>query len=175
MKTEAISAKSNALYAPTFIIYYFNRNYSTMKHLLFVLSALTSSTCYSQQANDSAAIVKLLKEDYATMGTLDRTAHLNNVTSDYVLIEKGEIWDIQTELDSIYKSDPKIELIRTDFFTIKTVKISGDMAYAIWHLRSEFKQNGTVTERTWNESGVFRKEKGRWKIALIHSSRERQK
>ena len=53
---------------------------------------------------------------------------------------------------------------------------SGDMAYAIWNLRSEFRENGKlVRERVWNESGVFRRLNGYWKIALIHSSLEPKK
>jgi ketosteroid isomerase-like protein len=48
------------------------------------------------------------------------------------------------------------------------------MAYAIWHLKSEFKEDGNVKIKVWNESGVFRKEKGQWKIALIHSTPAKQ-
>ena len=130
----------------------------------------------SAQPKDSTLIVQLLKDDYATLGTMDISGHLRNVTTDYRLIERGEIWDIDTELDSIYRSDFNRYIIRSDFFSIKTVKVSGKMAYAIWHLCSEFRENGKlVKERVWNESGVFRKEKGHWKIALLHSSLEPQK
>src|SRR5262249_31295825 len=101
-------------------------------------------------------------------------AHLSNVTKDYLLIERGEIWSAKTEVDSLYRKYADRKFTRTDFFDIKKVKISGDMAYGAWHLRSEFKENGATTELAWNESGVFRKEDGHWKIALIHSSRERQ-
>ena len=104
------------------------------------------------------------------MGNMDIPTHLNNVTSDYLLIEHGQIWDIKGELDSIYRKYANDKSIRTDFFSIKKVTISGDMAYGVWYLRSEFKENGKITELAWNESGVFRKEQGRWKIALIHST-----
>lgn len=130
----------------------------------------------SAQQNDSTLIVQLLKDDYATMGTMDIPAHIRNVTGDYRLIEHGEIWNIETELDSIYRKNSKQSIIRTDVFTVKTVRVSGDIAYAVWHLHSEFRENGKLTgERFWNESGAFRREEGRWKIALIHSSPERRK
>lgn len=149
-------------------------NLNIMKYCLLLSFALSSLDCSSQQTNDSATIVKLLKEDYATMGTLDIRAHLTNLTNDYLLLEHGEVWDAKTEIDSIYKKYADSIFTRTDFFTFQTVKISGDMAYGVWFLRSEFKQNGTITELKWNESGVFQRENGRWKIALIHSSRERE-
>jgi len=143
---------------------------------LFLPLILCISNIVSAQQKDSTLIVQLLKDDYATMSTLDISAHLRNVTKDYRLIENGQLWDINTELDSIYRRDINHHLIRTDFFSIKTIKVSGDMAYAIWHLRSEWMENGKlVKERVWNESGVFRKEKEYWKIALIHSSLEQQK
>lgn len=143
---------------------------------LFLALNLCICTQVSAQQSDSTILVQLLKDDYATMSTRDISAHLRNVTSDYHLIERGEIWNLEKELDEIYRSVSDTSLIRTDFFTIKTVKIVGDMAYAIWHLRSEFKKDGKlVTERLWNESGVFRRETGHWRIALIHSSLEPKK
>jgi ketosteroid isomerase-like protein len=142
-----------------------------MKYLFLFSLVLLSLNSLSQQTNDSATIIQLLKEDYATMGNLDVQAHLNNLAKDYLLLEHGQMWNAKTEVDSIYKKYAKDTFVRTDFFTIKTVKVSGDMAYGVWHLRSEFKNNGNTSELAWNESGVFRKERGRWKIALIHSSR----
>ena len=149
---------------------------SKLNSILILLIILAVSNKVFAQRNDSTLIVQLIKDDYATMGSMDSTAHLRNVTSDYHLIEKGEIWDIQTELDSIYRLNSNRSIVRSDFFTIKTVKIKGDMAYAFWHLRSEFRENGKLfREVAWIESGVFRKEQERWKIALIHSSYERRK
>ena len=141
-----------------------------MKQLLPLCYILLSLNCFSQQSNDSAAIIQMLKQDYATMGNMDIPTHLNNVTNDYLLIEHGQIWDIKGELDSIYRKYANDKSTRSDFFSIKKVTISGDMAYGVWYLRSEFKENGNTTELAWNESGVFRKEGGRWKIALIHST-----
>ena len=139
--------------------------------LLFIFIA--GNPVFAQQS-DSITIAQLLKADYATMGTLDIPTHLRNLTHDYYLIEHGEVWDIETELDSIYRKNAGRAFTRADFFTFKTIQASGDMAYAIWHLKSEFKENGNVRIKVWNESGVFRKEQGQWKIALIHSSPAKQ-
>ena len=45
------------------------------------------------------------------------------------------------------------------------------MAYEVHHLQSVITENNHSKTIDWNESVVFRKEEGRWKIALIHSSR----
>jgi ketosteroid isomerase-like protein len=139
-------------------------------HCFLLLFIVTAGKPVFAQQNDSTTIAQLLKADYATMGTLDIPTHLRNLTNDYYLIEHGEVWDIETELDSIYRKNANRVVTRTDFFTFKTIKAAGDMAYAIWHLKSEFRENGNLRVKVWNESGVFRKEQGQWKIALIHSS-----
>ena len=61
---------------------------------LFIGLILCIGNIVSAQQNDSAIVVQLLKDDYATMGTMDTIAHLRNLTSDYRLIERGVIWDI---------------------------------------------------------------------------------
>lgn len=129
------------------------------------------SSQLSAQNKDSTAIMKLLKDDYVTLVTLDKAAHTRNVTSDYLLLENGQVWPLQTELDSFYAGKPDKNKSRNDFFTVKQFSISGNMAYVVWHLRSEYLTNGKlVKEKVWNESGVFRKENGEWKMALLHSS-----
>ncbi len=123
----------------------------------------------SAQQNDSAKIINLLKDDYKTMQNFDINKHISNCTSDYLLVENGEVWDMKREaMDYQSKAHRKID--RKDQFTIRLVKISGDMAYAVYGLRSEVTENNKVIVITWNESTVFRKVKGLWKIALIHST-----
>jgi len=94
--------------------------------------------------DDSIAIVQLLKKDYATMSNWDIQSHLRNITNDYLLIENGEIWDIKIETDSLYKKNAHRILTRTDYFTFKTVKVFNDIAYAVYGLKSEFRENNSV-------------------------------
>jgi len=123
----------------------------------------------AQYKNDSAVIVQLLKEDYSTLQNWNVQKHIANCTRDYLLIENGEIWDLQKEVAS-YKANAKRILQRTDSFNILTVKVFGNLAYDVHHLRSVIVENNRSITKEWNESVVFRKEEDRWKIALIHSS-----
>ncbi|MBL0234476.1 MAG: hypothetical protein IPQ08_12515 [Chitinophagaceae bacterium] len=59
--------------------------------------------------------MQLLKNDYKTLVTLDKAAHTRNVTSDYLLIEDGQVWPLQTELDSFYAGQPDKNKSRNDF------------------------------------------------------------
>ena len=130
---------------------------------------LIQQVAIAQGKSDSATIVQLLKDDYKTMQSWDTQKHIANCTKDYLLIENGEIWNLQKEVET-YKANASRVLKRTDSFNILSVKIFGNMAYDVHHLKSVITENNNSITKVWNESVVFRKEEGRWKIALIHSS-----
>ena len=59
---------------------------------------------FSQQKNDSSKIVQLLKEDYKTLASWDIEKHKDFCTDDYILIENGEIWNMEKEADNYKKT-----------------------------------------------------------------------
>jgi ketosteroid isomerase-like protein len=140
-----------------------------MKYGLLIFACFLSVNLFSQAKNDSTTIVQLLKEDYKTMVDWDIEKHMGFCTADYVLIEDGEIWDMQMEAEN-YKQNKGRELKREDYFDIRFVKVLGNTAYTVYSLKSEITEKGKLTKKHWNESVIFRKEHGQWKIALIHST-----
>lgn len=141
-----------------------------MRFTLLLLLCITSINSYSQSQKDSIAIVKLLKDDYTTMNkNTDFSKHKSNCTLDYLLIEDGEIATLKMEAE-MYKQMAKRNLIREDNFDFKKVKISGDFAYAVWYLKTNYKSDSTSFNMEWNESAVFQKINREWKISLIHST-----
>ena len=139
-----------------------------MKQLFVLLYLLLSLNLFSQN-KDSIAIVQLLVKDYKTMGNWDIKTHIENCTANYLLVENGEIWDLNKEIE-YYKSNTNRKIDRKDYFEIKYVRISGNNAYAVYHLRSDISENGMLKVKTWLESVIFRKIAGIWKIELIHST-----
>ena len=139
-----------------------------MKHILLFLLVLVFLNGYSQK-KDSIAIVKLIIDDYKTMGTWDLKRHIENTSEDYLLIEKGEILNLKMESD-YYKANAHRIIDRKDYFDIKYVRINGNNAYAVYNLKSNILEKGILKTYTWIESVFFKKVKGRWKIGLIHST-----
>jgi len=140
-----------------------------MKYVLSGVIFSISLTAFPQSNNDSVAIIQLLKDDYHTMMTHDLEKHKSNCIKDYLLVEKGDVWDMEKESEW-YKNDASKVYNRKDYFTFRLVNISGNTAYAIYHLQSDFTENGNSTTKYWNESAVFKKINDQWKIALIHST-----
>ena len=56
------------------------------------------------------------------------------------------------------------------FQFIKTEQ-NGDIAWVSYHNTAEFSLNEKQQTINWLESAVLRKENGRWKIKLLHSTR----
>ena len=140
-----------------------------MKFLLIILFSLGWLNSSSQTKTDSSEIIRVLKEDYKTMVTWDINKHRSLCTVDYILIEDGEIWTMDKEIDHYKKSAHRI-LNRQDQFNILFVKIQGNSAYAVYGLKSVITEGGKLLTKRWNESAIFRKVQGTWKIALIHST-----
>lgn len=139
-----------------------------MKQLLIFFLFITTNA-FSQEKNDSAAIIKLLVNDYKTMGNWDIKSHIANCTENYLLIENGEVWDIKKESEYYIKNANRV-IDRKNYFDIKYLRVYGDYAYAVYHLRSDITENGELKVKTWIESTIFRKIKGKWKIELINST-----
>jgi len=140
-----------------------------MRHIFSVLFLFLFQLGYSQKSGDSTEIVHVLKEDYKTMVTHDIKKHKSYCTEDYLLIENGEIWNMEMEAEDYQKKANRV-LSRNDYFDFKYVKIVGNMAYVVYSLKSEITEKGKLTTRHWNESTIFRKVDGVWKISLIHST-----
>lgn len=140
-----------------------------MKYRMLIFFFFVSLNIFSQKKNDTTEIIQLLKEDYKTMVTHDSKKHTEFCTTDYLLIEDGEIWNMEMEVESYRKNANRI-IERTDNFDFKYIKVEGNTAYAVYNLKSDIKENGKLTRKNWNESVIFRKTEGKWKIALIHST-----
>lgn len=138
-----------------------------MKWLVCIFCCVFSTTAFSQ--HDTTRIIQLLKGDYGTMPGLDLNKHKSNCTEDYLLIEAGEIWNMEREAQWYGDPSSKVES-RKDHFEFKHIRIDGDVAYAVYTLRSEIIKEGKLTQKNWAESAVFRKVNGEWKIALVHST-----
>jgi hypothetical protein len=121
------------------------------------------------QEKDSIALVNLITDDYTTMGTWNLKRHLENTTKTYLLIEKGEVLNLNMESD-YYKKNAHRVIDRKNYFDFKHLRINGNNAYAIYNLKSDITENGILKTYTWIESVIFKKIKKQWKIELIHST-----
>jgi ketosteroid isomerase-like protein len=145
-----------------------------MRWILFIgIFLFRSNSLFSQSNSDSLDVVALIKSDYVALGNADIEARKKNCAQDYILIENGEIWNLEKELGYM-KSKMSEKTVRQDHFDFKTVKIIGDVAYLVYELRSEITRDGAVKNIQWTESAIVSKYSGAWRIKLIHSTKIRE-
>ncbi len=142
-----------------------------MKYLLILSGLLISLSSISQQNPDSVAVARLLIDDYKTLGNWNLEKHLQNCTSNYLLLENGELQTLADESNYFRKNSSR-KIVRTDSFTFVTIRITDDIAYAVYTLYSTIEENNTTKKYSWLESCICRKINGRWKIELIHSTKK---
>lgn len=138
-----------------------------MKAILFILSLVCLKA--SGQLKDSTAITQLIINDYRTFNYWNYKQHIANCHPHYKLIENGEIMTLQDEVE-YFKKNAHRKINRTDKFNFISIRIKGNVAYAIYKLESTIEEDGKSKFYKWAESAVCEKVKKGWKLALIHST-----
>ena len=121
-------------------------------------------------ADDVAAIKQLVQNVYSVYyQNFDKQKYRSLLTEDYLLLENGELLDIEGDIAMMPAADSGYK--RKDTFDFRSVKVHGDTAYAVYFLKSETNDKNGVRNREWLESVVMRRSGGRWRMALLHSTR----
>lgn len=121
-------------------------------------------------ADETHDVKAAIERNYAAYSGFDEARYRSTTTDDYLLLEHGELIDREGDVASMAK--PGTGFRRSDRFEFDTVKVMGDVAYAVYTLKSEIYDDVRGSrDREWLESAVLRREDGRWKIALLHSTR----
>ena len=144
-----------------------------MKRKQIILLLLIISICTLKVlAGDKKEAVKQAVKNYYVLYfvKMDKSEYRSILTKDYLLLENGKIFN--TEGDTAAMPDPDSGYKRTDSFDFRLVKIEGNIAYAVYFLRSEITDKKNETQdREWLESAILNHSNEGWKIALLHSTK----
>jgi len=106
---------------------------------------------------------------YAAYRGLDKAKYRACLTDDYLLLENGELLDADGDLAVM--ASPGSGYERTDLFDFRSVKMQGNVAYAVYFLTSDIKDKQGARLREWLESMILRRLGTAWRTALLHSTR----
>ncbi len=91
------------------------------------------------------------------------------VSDGFILLENGEIWTIDTLANKISRPKPEGYLRQNSFDFIET-KIEKNRAWVYYKNKAEITSKMRNATIKWLESAILRKEKGRWRMELMHST-----
>lgn len=90
-------------------------------------------------------------------------------TPDFHLLEDGEIWNLDTLVNRIMPRK-NAGIKRVNKFEFMRIEEKGNMAWVSYYNTAEFSKGDKQQTKKWMESAVLIKQKGRWKIQMLHST-----
>jgi hypothetical protein len=146
-----------------------------MKILLFLIPFLIQTTISKAQniEKETAAIKAVLTDFFETFTHPDMKYFDRNCSSDFQLLEVGEVWErkeIQAYVDKMNAKPLTFE--RTNQFDFIKVKFYKNIAFVNYHNTATIRslQDNSIKKREWLESIILEKVKGRWVLQQMHSS-----
>lgn len=146
-----------------------------MKRIFSFLIMFIVATAIGQNSEktDEDQIQNLIKDSFqGIFSDLDPQALDTYCTRDFLLLETGEVWDMEKMRNYVNKASEQItEVKRINSFDFLEIKVEGKMAWVAYYNKAEFKQGDEVVrEMNWLESATaIRTEEG-WKLQLLHST-----
>lgn len=140
--------------------------------IFFALSFLVL-TCFDANAQEKSKDQKDLEQTvvsfFEAISALD-FEKMKSYTKDIQFVEYGEVWDLNVLIDALKPMVGK-GVIRTTILKFLKTEIYQNTAYMIYNNTADFVEKSGVKKRAeWLESILMIKDKGKWKIVLLHST-----
>ena len=138
-----------------------------MKWILSILLALMSCQVAVAQKADAEASIR---DFFRALSELDDTRLRSSVTPDFLLLENGTVWTIDSLILKLDRMKGK-QFSRRNSFSIISNKTLNNVAWISYDNRAEISIDGILYHRKWLESAVLVKEGNAWKIQLLHATK----
>jgi hypothetical protein len=133
--------------------------------LFFLLSTQFSFA----QTTQKAEVQQVITRFFDALSVANIPLMKAEVSDDFILLENGEIWTIDTLANKISRPKPEGYLRQNSFDFIET-KIDKNRAWVYFKNKAEITSKTRNLTIKWLESVIFRKEKGRWRMEFMHST-----
>ena len=133
--------------------------------LFFLLSTQFSFA----QTTEKAEVQQVITRFFDALSVANIPLMKAEVSDDFILLENGEIWTIDTLANKISRPKPE-GYLRQNSFDFVSTKIDKNRAYVYYKNKAEISSKTRNTTIKWLESAILRKEKGRWRMEFMHST-----
>lgn len=133
--------------------------------LLFLFLAQVSFA----QSPEQQEVQKVIIRFFDALSVANTPGMKAEVEDHFILLENGEIWTIDTLASKISRPKPEGYLRLNSFDFIET-KIDKNRAWVYYRNKADISSKTRNLTVKWLESAILRKEKGRWRMELMHST-----
>ncbi len=139
---------------------------------LFILLLSPLWVAYGQNA-DETELKDLIQNSFDEIfSNHDKSSVKKYFTDDFLLLENGEIWNLDSIYNYIEKSrlrKPAIQ--RMNAFEFNEIRISKKRAWIAYNNYAVLRIDGKIiNELHWLESALAVKRKNKWMIEMLHST-----
>ena len=145
-----------------------------MKKFIFLITLFFAFQMHAQNS-DEQQLKDLIRNSFDDIFSQEGNGELDKYyTADFLLLEVGEVWDMDRIKRELSNYDLKSRKRINDFDFIQ-VKIEGNTAWIAYHNTATFEKDGEVIgEMRWLESATAIKTDAGWKLDMLHSTRKAQ-
>ena len=133
--------------------------------LFFLLSTQFSFA----QTTEKAEVQQVITRFFDALSVTNIPLMKAEVSDDFILLENGEIWTIDTLANKISRPKPE-GYLRQNSFDFLSTKIDKNRAWVYFKNKAEITSKTRNATIKWLESAILRKEKGRWRMEFMHST-----
>lgn len=142
-----------------------------MKYTNKLLALILIVFCQNVLADTNNAIAKNafkpVEELFEAMSAIDHAGMKAAVTTDFILLEHGEVWNIDGLIDVVNPSEYK----RTNYFSVVNTHHQNDVVWINYWNKANFSNGVNSNDVVWLESVVVVKQNGKWVLSQMHSTR----
>lgn len=137
--------------------------------LLFFFLAFSSLPIQAQKSDEKEKVNQVLTRFFDGISALDIKLMKQYVTNDFLLLEAGDVWNMDTV--AVYLNQSKTgSFSRTNHLNFIRTEITGNTAWVAYNNAADMNINGQKRNVQWLESAVLVKDGKEWKIQLLHST-----
>jgi len=142
----------------------------TISLLIIVISLSRLVLAQQPLTKDQQDVQKTIIDFFETLSNRDSLNLKNYCTADILLIEYGQIWNLDTLIRKAIRTNTATDFKRVNTLDFITSSVENKTAWTTYNLHSEIMREGKKISRHWLETVVAVKVKNRWKIRVLHST-----
>jgi len=135
------------------------------KIIVFLLLLVFSLPVMAQKETPEVVINKF----FEALSNRDETALRATSTTDFLLLEDGELWTMDTLVSKIDGMKGR-EVKRVNDLKFVKTEVNGNTAWVAYHNTAVFSMGERSRKVEWLESAVLQKKGNSWKIRMLHST-----
>ncbi|MEJ2258487.1 MAG: hypothetical protein P8X98_16150, partial [Woeseiaceae bacterium] len=131
--------------------------------ILLLICAFYTSSVSADYPPEFEPVVRI----FSGLSFADHDMIRNATTQDFLLLEAGEVWDMDFLLSLVKPSDEE----RTNYFSVISMERFGGIALINYWNKALIVDNGKESNRAWLESVLAIETETGWKLKQMHSTR----